>query len=772
MTRIQAKPFHCSYHKHAQDYQLISHLEFHTEVIAYTLNGLNKSDTWKTYFTIWRNIMNRSDKIALSSIAHRRDALKQLATYSAFSALWTPTLVAAQENRQYAQLNRYPRMVHEFFVRQARLAGRQSRQRYLDLKTKEDALQHVAETKARIEQSFGKLPEKTPLNARITGVVEREEYRIEKLIFESRPGFPVTANIYIPKGKPGPFPAVVGTCGHSRNGKAEAAYQSFSQGLARLGYICLIYDPIGQGERLQYPNENLTNSTVGIGVREHLHAGNQQFLVGEFFGTWRAWDGIRALDYLLTREDVDPTQIGVTGNSGGGTMTTWLCGVEDRWTMAAPSCFVTTFARNLENEDPADTEQCPPMVHALGLDHCDFLAAQAPDPVIILAKEKDFFDVRGAQEAYNRLKKLYRLLDTEENLALFVGPTPHGFSQENREAMYSWFNKATKSSSGVDDKQAFNGILTSAEHVRFTPEPELTIEKDETLWCTEKGQVAALEGTRTVFDFTQDKSKTLTQVRLRTKQGPLADRVRSTLKLPDQKMPRADYRIYRYLGSRGYPSKSATAYAVNTEPGIQTIVYRLTDERLASRPPVGNPPAILYVSHLSADEELRSEPLVKELIEENPKVPLFTCDVRGIGESMPNTASPNSFHSVYGNDYMYAIHSIMLDRPYVGQKTFDVLRTIDWLQQFGHSEVHLVGHGWGTLPATFAAILSPQVKQVTLKHPLTSYAELAETEDYAWPLSTLLPNVLQSFDLPECYESLAEKQLKVIEPWGARENGQ
>ena len=107
-------------------------------------------------------------------------------------------------------------------------------------------------------------------------------------------------------------------------------------------------------------------------MREHIYAGNQQFLVGEFFGAWRAWDGIRALDYLLTRPEVDPKHVGITGNSGGGTMTTWLCGVEPRWTMAAPSCFVTTFRRNLENELPADTEQCPPRVLALGLDHCGF----------------------------------------------------------------------------------------------------------------------------------------------------------------------------------------------------------------------------------------------------------------------------------------------------------------------------------------------------------------------------------------------------------------
>ena len=115
-------------------------------------------------------------------------------------------------------------------------------------------------------------------------------------------------------------------------------------------------------------------------------------------------------------------------------MTTWLCGVEHRWTMAAPSCFVTTFRRNAENELPADTEQCPPKALALGLDHSDFLAALAPAPVIILGKEKDYFDARGVEESYRRLKHLYKLLGAEDDIARFIGPTYHGYTQENREA--------------------------------------------------------------------------------------------------------------------------------------------------------------------------------------------------------------------------------------------------------------------------------------------------------------------------------------------------
>jgi cephalosporin-C deacetylase-like acetyl esterase len=642
----------------------------------------------------------------------------------------------------YETQNRFPRMVHEWFVDQVREAEERKLKRLEGLKTKADAEAYVKSVRAKIRQCFGPEPKRTPLNERVTGVVERDDYRIENVIFESRPGFFVTANLYVPKGKQQPMPAVVGTCGHSHNGKAETAYQSFAQGLAKQGYVCLMYDPIGQGERLQYVDEDL-KSRIGVGVGEHLHAGNQQFLVGDFLGMWRAWDGIRALDYLLTRPEVDKRHVGVTGNSGGGTMTTWLCGVEPRWTMAAPSCFVTTFRRNLENELPADTEQCPPQALALGLDHDDFLAAMAPRPVIILAKERDYFDVRGSEEAFARLKRLYGLLDAEDNIGQFTGPTTHGYSQENREAMYQWFNRAT----GVSDAKS---------------EPTIEVEADETLRCTPTGQVAQLEGCRSVFDFTRDKSRQLSASRKTLSLSKLQAEVVKVLRLPSRPEATPDYRIWRHLGSRGYPAPHAIAYSVETESDIHAIVYRLTAERWQSRPPRQGQRAVLYVPDLSSDAELRNEPLIRELANAEPDTPIFTCDVRGVGESQPDTCSPGSFHSAYGNDYFYAIHSLMLDRPYLGQKTFDLLRVLDWLASLGHSEIHLVGNGRGSLTATFAGLLSDRVKQVTLKNALPSYAHVAESEEYDIPLSSLLPDVLAHFDLPDCYRELKQKHLRQV----------
>lgn len=639
-------------------------------------------------------------------------------------------------------LNRFPRAVQEWYVARVREAEKANLAVQANLKTRADAENYIRTVRAKIARSFGPFPEKTPLNARITGTVDRDAYRIEKLIFESRPGFLVTANLYMPKGTSGKRPAVVGACGHSNNGKAEPAYQSFCQGLARMGYIALIYDPIGQGERLQYGHWK-GKGGPGIGVGEHLLAGNQQFLVGEFLGAWRSWDGIRALDYLLSRPEVDPKHVGITGNSGGGTLTTWLCGVEPRWTMAAPGCFTTTFRRNLENELPADTEQCPPHALALGLDHADFLACMAPKPLIVLAKERDFFDARGAEEAVRRLKRIYGLFGAEENVKLHIGPTPHGYTQENREAMYQWFNRAT----GVSEAKT---------------EPKLTIEKDDVLRCTPTGQVADLKS-RTVFSFTKEKSEREAQKRGRPQGDALKRMLEEQLHLP-KRAGVPEYRILRPVGNRKYPKPHATAYVLETELPAVAVVYRLGDLAHYSRPPKSEAPAILYVSHHSADAELRTEPLIAETVKANPEAALFACDLRGVGESRPDTCGgPAQFLTPYGNDYFCAIHGLMLDRPYVGQKTFDLLRVLDWLASFGHRGVHLVARGWGTIPAAFAALLHGAVNQITLKGALESYESIAGRELYTWPLSSFVPDVLHHFDLPDCYAALKAKRLRFVE---------
>ncbi len=681
----------------------------------------------------------------MSIHSNRRAFAKTLAGSLSALALSDLTYLAlmAQETEStpLPPLNRFPRMMQEFLVDQVAAAQSRSIAAKEQLRTRADAEQYVQGVRAKIAQCFGPQPERSDLNARTTGTVERDLYRIEKVIFDSRPNFPVTANLYLPK-RSGPIPGVVGSCGHSANGKAAESYQAFAQSLARQGYACLVYDPIGQGERVQYPvsAEKSGKSKYGIGVREHIQAGNQQFLVGEFLGMWRAWDGIRALDYLLTRPEIDPEHVGITGNSGGGTMTTWLCGVESRWTMAAPACFVTTFLHNAENELSADTEQCPPHALALGLEHEDFLAAMAPKPIVILAKERDFFDVRGSEEAFARLKRLYTLLGHPDNISLHVGPTDHGYSIENREAMVRWFNHCT----GFSD----------APH-----EPELVMESDQTLQCTTTGQVAA-DKAATVFTFTRDKALELKKQRGTVAGEVLRNRIVEVLNLP-QALPEAPplYRILRNVGNRDYPRPFSSIYAVETEPDLFALSYFLGDQRHDSRPPRSGKQAMLYVAHRSSDLELRNQAWLRQRITDRPDIPVFTCDVRGIGESLPNTCGLESFDNTYGCDYFYAIHGLMLDRSYLGQKTWDVLRVLQWMRSFGYEQIDVIASGWGTISASLASLLSQSwlgacVASVTLHRALESFHALAIDEDYDMPLAYLPLGVLQHFDLPDCYVEL------------------
>lgn len=641
-------------------------------------------------------------------------------------------------------LNRFPRSVQEYYVQRVRAVEQAANARRAALRSKADAERYVAEVRAKIAQCFGPFPEKTPLNARVTAIHERDGYKIENVIFESRPGFPVTANLYVPTGRKQPLPGVVGACGHSDSGKAGGSYQMFAQGLARQGYVTLIFDPMGQGERTQYTDAQF-KARFGVGTSEHTYSGIRMTLVGENLPTWFAWDGIRAIDYLLTRPEVDPKHIGVTGNSGGGTETTWLCGLDPRITMAAPSCFVTTLRRNMENEHSQDPEQWPWRVLELGLDHSDFIAAMAPKPVIIMGQEKDFFDARGFEEAAARLQNLYRLLGAEENFQFFLGADYHGFSKPNREAMYGWFNRQTGISQGHD-------------------EPKLTLDKNDVLRCTVSGQVAELKPA-TEFSITSELSRKFRATRPQLVGEALKQALTTALRMPAREgVP--DYRILQPGQPRAYPKRTAAAYAVETEAGIHALVYRLSDAPLLSRVPRGPKRALLYVSHQSADLELREDTWVKELIAAEPRAAVFACDVRGVGESKPVLTTPGN-PAKGGVDYFHAGFGLMLSQPMPGQRTHDLLRVIDWLRDSGHEEIHLAARGWGAIPSTFASVLHEGVVQVTLKQALGSYAEVAETERYQWPLSALMPGVLRVFDLPDCYRELERKSLRQISPVSA-----
>src|SRR5260370_771211 len=204
-------------------------------------------------------------------------------------------------------------------------------------------------------QITGGKPERTPLRPRTLGSFERTGYRLEKVVYESRPELYVTANLYIPTtGKP-PYPGVLFQMGHSGNGKAADTYQKCCQGLARLGYVVLAFDPMGQGERVYYPKAS-GQTRLASSDDEHTYPGKQMLLAGDTATRFQVWDAIRSLDYLAAHPQVDPARLASTGQSGGGTLTMLLAAVDDRLAAAAVASGNTENVACADFDPPGSTD--------------------------------------------------------------------------------------------------------------------------------------------------------------------------------------------------------------------------------------------------------------------------------------------------------------------------------------------------------------------------------------------------------------------------------
>lgn len=651
--------------------------------------------------------------------------------------LASPLITEGEANRPP---HRFPTMMQNYYIDKVRDISKKHSDRIYGLKTKKEALDYRSEIKDKIRDCLGPFPKKTSLNPVITGTLDREGYTVEKVIYESRPGFKVTANLYIPKNNGQPMPAVLGTCGHTRESKSSM-YQYFAHGLARKGYVVLIFDCIGQGERLQYPAPG-RKSAIKWGVTEHIYSGNPLTLTGQSQAGWFVWDAIRGIDYLCSRPEVDQRHIGVTGNSGGGTQTTWLCGLDPRLTMAAPSCFVTTIRRNLENQEVQDAEQYALKGLAKNMDHFDFIAAMAPKPLILITQEKDFFDTRGTQETYRMLQHFYRLMGAEDNIKLFRGDDYHGYHQPAREAMYGFFNQVTRINN--DNK-----------------EPEFELEKDEDLWCTPEGQLSK-EESKTIPDILREESIEIGKRRGSVSSVNLKKALVEVLRLPDE-FDVLDYRIFRGRKEELFPRPYVTDMFVETEPRIHNAVYRLTEENIYSRPQGSPQKAILYVSHLGMDDELINDSKIRDIISDHSDYATYACDLRGIGQTLANTQV--NYSIPHNTEYFYGMLSNMMDEPLIGKRTYDLLSILKWLESLGHTDLTILGNGWGCLPATFASVLNKNVKKVILKNALSSFSDIAESTFYNWPVSAFPMNVLHHFDLPDCYLTLEGKGLEMIDMW-------
>lgn len=626
---------------------------------------------------------------------------------------------------------RYSHMVHEYNLANVRKIMDERQQRLGKIKSRKAAEKYVAEIRTKIRRCFAPFPARTALKPEITGTVNLKHCDIEKIIFQSRPGFYVTGNLYLPKSIKKKNPAVLGLCGHSLIGKADPGYQAFCQALAQKGFIVFIIDPISQGERRQFfPRDG--GERPGL-CPAHNSMGNQLLLTDDFFGTWRVWDAIRALDYLLSRKEVDSKHIGVTGNSGGGTLTSFLAALDARITMAAPSCYICSVAANVQNEEPTDAEQNPPGFLKAGLDHVDLLMAYAPRPTLILGQYHDMFDVRYTCKAAEEMKKVYSLLGVEKNADVFIGPTIHGYSIENRQAMVAFFMKQV-------------GIKGDATKEIIEEQPK------EVLYVTKSGSLRMKDAKR-VFEINAEKAAMLAKKRKKLTLTELQRKATQLLQIPKIETT-PHYRILRNRTDAELPK--VAEFSIESEPGIQVIAGVYGNCKSYMHPPTGK--INVYVGHISSQDDVRENDEIRKLTK--GQIPLVAVDPRGIGQSTSKSCGLTEFFEPYGSDYMHAMIGDMSGRSFLGQRVFDIIRTLDFLYAEGATEITLIGSGLGSVIVTFAGLLHKNKPKVKLTNYLTSYQDIVDSPLYSWPVSIMPRGILKYFDLPDIYKALGKHLAK------------
>ena len=590
-------------------------------------------------------------------------------------------------------------------------------------KTEADALRLIREARERIRKTWKFPAKKCPLSAQVLKKAVYPEFTVENIIFKSRENFTVTANFYLPRKRTGKVPAVLFVQGHSNSGKRSRSYATVCENLARRGIAVLSVDPIQQGERDQF-NQTLTGScTLG-----HNRLNRQLLTIGETMSDWRTYDGIRSVDYLLTRPEVDPSRIAINGQSGGGTMTALIYANDKRLMAAAPSCYITTFCANVQNELAVDGEQIPAGFLSSGGEMADLLLARAPQPCRILAQKGDFFDIRGTRKTYKMLKKIYALLGKEENISMTEAPGKHSYSQQNRMAAYDFFTKVF-------------GLKNLPAEFPLSLDPL-------SLNCLEPKGVSALQGEKTVAQIAAEKARNL---RLKRHQKPLSKarmkkQISSLLKVkPVKRIP-----VYRTLRMTEIDGKLFQRIGICPEKSITaTLFCMVRDYDFEFR---CNKNVTLMLPDISAREEL-----VQYFTAENSHS-FFALDPRGMGESEPATAERlRRLYWDYGADYHYASLGLLIGQPYIGRRVYDILCALQLLSAHGAEKITLKAFGHSRYLAVYAALLSD--KKITLELvdglPVTYEKSISDLKAPI-PQSMIPYGILKIADIDELYRLTRE----------------
>jgi len=630
-------------------------------------------------------------------------------------------------------------MMNHYLRQQARRKFEEWKRDYEQRKTPEQVAEYQKHLREKFVEVIGGLPDRTPLKPRVTGVVHREGYRVEKVIFESQPKHYVTAILFLPdaeKHKP-PYPGVLVPCGHSRNGKASDAYQTMGALLALNGMAALVFDPIDQGERGQ-----LLEYLPGLwGTKAHTMIGVGSILLGRNTAWFEIWDGMRGIDYLQLRPEVDPNRIGCTGNSGGGTQTSYLMALDDRIIAAAPSCYITNFYERILDLGAQDAEQNIYGQLAFGMDHADYLMMRAPVPILICAATRDFFDIRGTWDSFRYAKRLYTRLGFAERVDLLENDAGHNYNRQAREGVVRWMSRWLRK---IDEP---------------ITEPDIKLLSEKEIQCTPNGQVMLLEGARSTYDLNRDFEKELAKRRKKLwktiAHKDLLNQVREIAGIRElNELPKPKVQELDVIERKGYRVKKMI---LKPEDGIYLPALMFVP---AQKPTRGT---VLYVHEKGKSADAAPGGPIERLVKAGKVV--LAVDLRGTGETQQT--NQRYFKPYAGTDGQDVYTAYLLGCSYVGMRAEDVLVCANFLRQQRAGRVELIAVGNVSVPALHAAALEPDMfGEVALVRSLVSWSNLIELGRSYNQLVNTVHGALTVYDLDDLAATLIDK-LTVEEPLNA-----
>ena len=607
-------------------------------------------------------------------------------------------------------------MMWDFMTEYIRLLDEERRERFAAMETAADVDALRVRVRNKLAEMWGPFPqERTPLNPQALGAIDRGEYRVEKIIYESRPRFFVTANLYRPASGDGPFPAVIVPPGHAAEGKAYPDYQKFCIHLARSGFVALIWDPIGQGERVQLWDAERDEPRAGVSSSEHGALGRPCYLLGINLMQYRVWDATRAIDYLVTRRDVDGERIAMAGNSGGGMETLQFAGFDDRIKAAAPMCAVASFRAKTEALLIADPEQILHGSLRHGIDHPELLAAFAPKPLMIGSAIRDYVPIAAARNTFREVADAYRLAGASERIILTETDDTHGLNEQLREAttgwLARWLNDGRVSSQKADD---------------VLPEDDLR--------CTRTGQVATSLDPSNVLAMNQAYAQAVA---------------------PNRDVPRTQEENVLFRTEIARQVQFITKVGpFRREPGIH-VPDSVFD-------PVSFPRGdAIVVSDTGRNDGIIRRSIIHPLISAGYRV--VAMDLRGWGETKPDHPG---YHVSFDWEDFFAYRSLEIGRPLLGQRMKDLLGAAP--KRTTHRKWLVVGVGAGALVALHAAVVEPRIEKLVTVGGLLSYRSLVADPLNKESLGSYLPGVVRAYDVRELYAALAPRRVLAVNPMSSQ----